>query len=121
MAEIIKPLYMMILKDSCFEWNEVNLEAFERIKSEWKRDLNIKIPDMNKRFTLEVDASDIGLGAILKQDSNPIAYVSRSLSSSERNYSITEREVLAVLWAMEKLEYYLLQREFDLITDHKAI
>ena len=66
--------------------------------------MNAKISGMNKKFGLEVDASDVGLGAVLKQNNIPIEYISESVSSSERNYGITEREVLAALGPMEKLE-----------------
>ena len=61
------------------------------------------MPDLKKAFTLETDASDIGLGAILMQDRKAVAYASRTLKKAEKNYSITEREVLAALWSMENI------------------
>jgi hypothetical protein len=70
---------------------------------------------------LETDASSIGLGAILRQGGKPVCYASRSLSGSEKNYGITEREVLVSLWGMEKFRYILCGKKFVLITDHKAI
>jgi hypothetical protein len=73
------------------------------------------IPDMDAKFTLECDASDIGIGAVLIQNNRPVSYISRSLTKAERNYGITEREVLACLWAMEKLKFYLDGREFVVI------
>jgi hypothetical protein len=59
---------------------------------------------------LETDASSIGLGAILRQGGKPVCYASRSLSGSEKNYGITEREVLAALWGMEKFRYILCEK-----------
>lgn len=70
---------------------------------------------------METDASAIGIGGVLRQDGKPIVYLSRTLNDAERNYSITEREVLAALWAMEKVEYYLIGHRFEVITDHKAM
>lgn len=120
-TEIAKPLYELLNKDVKFVWNEVHEAAFIKIKQKWKEELELYIPDMNKRFELETDASNIGLGAILRQEGRPVTYLSRSLTGAEKNYSISEKEVLAAMWAMEKLSYILLGREFDLITDHKAI
>lgn len=76
---------------------------------------------MEEFFELEIDASNIGLGAVLMQKGTAIAYGSRVLNKAEQNYGITEKEVLAALWAMEKFQYYLKGKKFLLITDHNAI
>jgi hypothetical protein len=71
--------------------------VFVKIKKEWSENLELRIPDMCKEFVLESDASDVGLGAVLSQENHPIAYISRTLTKEERNYSITERETLAAI------------------------
>lgn len=76
---------------------------------------------MKKKFMLESDASSVGIGAVLRQEGKPVAYISRCLTKTEKGYSITEREVLAAIWSMEKFRFYLEGNRFDLITDHKAI
>ena len=63
----------------------------------------------------------MGLGAVLKQKGKPVAYASRLLKGPERNYGITEREALAMIWAMERFRYFLLGRKFVVKTDHKAL
>jgi hypothetical protein len=121
MTEKIKPLYVLLEKDKKFFWGDVENETFNKIKLEWGNHLELTLPNMNDVFELEADASNVGLGAVLRQNNKPIAYISRSLSPSEKNYTITEKEVLAALWAMEKLNFYLFGKEFVLVTDHKAI
>lgn len=111
----------MLENDVKFEWGETEDEAFIKIKDEWKKELELMIPNMTGEFSLEADASNVGLGAVLRQDGKPVAYISRALTKAEQNYSITEREVLASLWAMEKLKFYLHGKEFTLISDHKPI
>jgi hypothetical protein len=79
------------------------------------------MPDLEKEFVLETDASDVGIGAALIQEVKPIAFASRTLSDAECRYGITEREALAALWGMEKFQYYLTGKKFVLVTDHKAL
>ena len=104
-----------------FEWNEVHENCFQNIKNQWKKELELLIPDADGKFEVETDASEKGLGAVLRQDGKPIAYISKNLSKEERNYGITEKEFLACIWAMEAFQYYLVGKSFKLITDHKAI
>ena len=83
-------------------------------------------PSFNEPFILETDASSQGLGAILSQrvgqgTPHPIAYGSRSLSKAERNYSITELETLAVVWAITHFHAYLYGNEVTVYTDHSAM
>lgn len=121
LSDLLSPLYRLLSKETKFEWSPKEENIFKQIKNQWKRNLELFVPDMEGDFTLETDASDIGLGACLRQNDKPVAYASRTLSGSEKNYGITEREVLASLWAMEKFEYYLVGKRFKLVTDHKAI
>ena len=83
-------------------------------------------PDFNKDFTLETDASKHGLGAILSQykedqQLHPIAYASRSVSTTEANYRITDLETLAVVWAVTHFRYYLYGNNVTITTDHTAV
>jgi hypothetical protein len=64
------------------------------------------IPDFTVDFFLETDASNTELGAVLRQAEKPVAYISRSLNKSEQNLGITEKELLGVLWAMEKFKFF---------------
>lgn len=121
LSEKTSCLAALIAKDRKFIWEEAHDKAFKGIKEEFKKNLEILIPDFNKEFTLETDASNVGLGAVLRQEGKPIAFASRKLSILELKYGITEKEALAALWGMEKFQFYLIGKSFCLITDHQAM
>ena len=75
-------------------------------------------PCFKKGFTLQTDASAVGIGAVLEQEGHVIAYASRSLTPPERQYSVIERECLAVVFAVKHFRHYLPGRPFSLHTDH---
>ena len=85
----------------------------------------IAYPDFNESFTLQTGASDTGLGVVVTQVQNVeervIAYASSILNKAERNYSTTEKECLAVVWAISKFRYYLEGYRFTVITDHSSL
>jgi hypothetical protein len=75
---------------------------------------------------VQTDASKIGIGAVLSQiddqcREHPVVYLSRKMLSNELNYSVPEKECLAVVWAINKLRYYLQGHQFTVITDHQAL
>ena len=84
----------------------------------------LRYPNFDQPFYLHIDASETGIGAVLAQKEGKkefaIAYASRSLSKAKRNYSTTEQECLAVIWAVEHFHQYLGTNHFYLITDHSA-
>lgn len=89
LSQLAAQLYKLLAKEKKFEWNEEHNKAFEKLKDKWKQELELMIPDMNGNFELETDASDIGIGAVLKQNNKPVAYISRILTDAEKHYSIT--------------------------------
>lgn len=83
-------------------------------------------PDFEKNFFLHCDASNYGIGAVLIQlddegNEKPIAYMSKKLNTTQRNYSVTERECLAALEAIKRFRCYLELQEFEVITDHSSL
>ena len=85
----------------------------------------LRAPDFQQPFTVHTDASSTGLGAVLSQgddaEERPVLYISCKLSDREWKYAMIEREALAIKWALEYLRYYLLGRQFRLVTDHAPL
>lgn len=119
-SQLAKRLYEL-LEEKSFKWKQEHQESFDKIRANWEHKLSLRVPNDIDSFTLESDASDWAIGAVLLQNNTPIGYISRLLKKAEINYSITEKEVLASLWAMEKFEFLLAGKVFNLVTDHKAI
>ena len=78
----------------------------------------LALPDPGKPFELVCDASGFGLGAVLLQQERPVAYYSRKMTSAERNYVVTEQELLATVEALRVFRCYLLSgQQFNLVTE----
>ncbi|KAI5145578.1 hypothetical protein NEPAR05_1893 [Nematocida parisii] len=120
-SEILKPLHALTRKDVPWKWTEVHQAAFLKAKTKLITATELVVPDYTKRFTLEVVASNSGVGAVLKQDIGVVGYYSTILKESKKNYTFAEKELFAVVWAIKRCKYYLRGVEFDLMTDHQAI
>ncbi|GBM68120.1 Transposon Ty3-I Gag-Pol polyprotein [Araneus ventricosus] len=124
-ADIARPLHELLKQDVKFEWKDDHQLAFARLKSLLTKDpvLGFFIP--GDKTLIHTDASGYGIGAVLVQIQceleKPIAYASRSLTPSEKNYSTTEKECLAVIWAISKFRPYIFGRPFTVITDHHSL
>jgi hypothetical protein len=85
----------------------------------------LQYPDFTKEFILTTDASNQGLGAVLSQGEIgkdlPIAYASRNLNQAEKNYSTSEKELLAIVWGIKHFRPYLYGRKFKIACDHKPL
>lgn len=109
-----------------FQWSDTANEAFEKLKSALTSTPILTRPDFSKPFAVHCDASNFGVGAMLTQDSEgvekPIAYFSKSLNGAQKNYSVTERELLSVITALEHWRCYLDNgQKFTIYTDHSAL
>jgi transposase InsO family protein/predicted aspartyl protease len=125
-SKIAVPLTNLLKKDVKFEWTSECQQAFDILKEALISAPVLRFADFTKPFYLHTDASNYAVGAVLCQkDDNdhdyPIAYASKLLSPAERNYSITEKEALAAVWAVLYFRPYLYGRRFTLVTDHKAL
>ena len=131
-AGVSRPLNDMLKKGeptTFGEPTEAQLAAFEHIKHALVNPPILALPQHDKNVMLDTDASAYQLGAVLLQQQDPdddkswkpVGYFSKSLNKSERNYSATERECFAVVWACLALRPYLEGRRFVIRTDHDAL
>ena len=123
-ADIAAPLYQLTNKGTPFAWDQSCELAFARLKNVLMCAPILKYPDFSataKTFQLYTDASAVGIGAILEQSGHVVAYTSRSLSGSEKNYSVIQKECLAVVHALKQFRHYLLGRKFSVVTDHTPL
>ena len=114
------------MKEVPFVWSSEQEKSFQELKKQLASASVLAYFDKDAHTRVIADASPVGLGAVLVQDKNGesrvVCYASRSLSSVERRYSQTEKEALALVWACERFNLYLLGLPtFDLVTDHEAL
>jgi len=125
-SRIRNPLNKLLKKNSQYLWTDECQKAFQTLKDVLISHPILKLYNHNYKCHLFVDASQLGLGAVLKQehpDGNlyPISFHSRTLRPYEENYSITELECLAIIDSIDKYSYYLHGNKFTIHTDHAAL
>ena len=124
-AVIAGPLYQLTKKDIPWQWSAIQQQSFEDLKAALLSADCLRGPDFSLPFIVQTDASNDGLGAVLVQEyedgEHPIAFISRQLNTAEKNYTTSEQECLAVVWAVKEFEPFLIDAPFTIITDHQAL
>ncbi|KAJ9565994.1 LOW QUALITY PROTEIN: hypothetical protein OSB04_001960 [Centaurea solstitialis] len=124
-SKISKPLCLLLQQDHAFDFNEECRVAFNILKKALVTAPVIATPDWSKPFEVMCDASDWAVGAVLGQRKekifHSIYYASKTLNNAQINYTTTEKELLAVVFAFEKFRSYLMGTKVTIHTDHAAI
>ena len=136
LSDLRAPLQNLLKKDSEFIWTNVHQQMFDQLKLHVSNDVKLNFYDSNKPLYIEVDTSKKGIGAIMLQEDSivkntskcyirnnlcPISYASKTLSSTESNYSNIECELLCVLFAITPFKHFTYGCTVCVITDHKPL
>ena len=121
LAEKASPLRELLKKDAFFIWGEHHQKCFQALKDGVSEDATLIYFDTGTTPTLETDASIKGLGVTLLQNDKPVAYASKTLTDAETRYACIERELLAIVYGVERFHTYLYGQKFLVKTDHKPL
>ncbi|KAL0838547.1 hypothetical protein ABMA28_016655 [Loxostege sticticalis] len=124
-AKKSEPLTRLTKKNARWHWTNEQQESFESLKADLVSAPVLAQADESKPYIVKTDASSYAIGAVLVQGEgeheHPVEYASRLLTKAERNYSTTEREALAVVWAIAKFRGYIEGMPITVLTDHQAL
>ena len=127
-AKLAKPLNNLTRKEEKWMWGEEQQRAFEQLKTVFTNRPLLVAPDLDKEFRVEADASNFATGGVLSircEDNKwrPVAYISKSLNETERNYEIHDKEMLAIIRCLEAWRHFLegSRSKFEVWTDHKNL
>uniref|UniRef100_A0A2N9G391 Reverse transcriptase RNase H-like domain-containing protein n=1 Tax=Fagus sylvatica TaxID=28930 RepID=A0A2N9G391_FAGSY len=120
-SSLAAPLTEVIKKNVGFRWGEEQEKAFQLIKEKLTNAPLLSLPNFSKTFEIECDASGVGIGAVLMQEGRPIAYFSEKLSGAALNYPTYDKELYALVRALETWQHYLWPKEFVIHTDHESL
>jgi hypothetical protein len=116
-SSVTESLRRLTKQGNQWEWAIEHQQSFDKLKNELVADRVMSYCDPNKETMLIVDASPVGLAALLIQEGNIIAYSSRALTDVESRYSQTEKEALAIVWTIAHSHLYLYRHSFELVSD----
>ena len=127
-ASIARLLHDMVKKDKKWEWMEKQEKVFKELKDQFTKELVLAVPDLDKKLRVEVDASDYATGGMLSMEVEngrwkPVAFLSKSLNETERNYKIHDKKMLVIIKGLETWRHLLegAQFRFEIWTDHKNL
>ena len=104
-----------------FKWTYGVDKSFETLKQKVFELPVLALPNFNKIFQVECDASGSAIGAVLSQEGKPVAFFSKKLNDAKRKYSMYDQEFYAIIQALKKWRHYLIPKGFVLYTDHKYL
>ena len=121
LSAVMQPLMILTIKEQDWAWGVEQEKSFNDVK-----DLVTQAPvltyfDVNKPLALQCDSSEKGLGAALMQDGRPVVYASRALRDAETRYSQIEKEMLAIVWSLQRFHQYAFGKHTIVQSDHKPL
>ena len=120
-----KPIYKLLEKDAKFIWDADCQKSFEELKAFLTTTPIVRAPNWKLHFEVMCDASDLAIGAVLRQreEGKPyvVYYPSKTLNEAQRNYTTTEKELVVVVYALDKFRAYLVGSDIIIFMDHSAL
>jgi hypothetical protein len=120
-STIAAPLNDLTKKGVPFYWGATQEHSFNTLNDKLTHAPLLELPDFDKTFELECDASGIGIGGVLLQEGKPIAYFSEKLSGPSLNYSTYDKELYALVHVLETWQHYIWPKEFVIHSDHESL
>ncbi|KAG7568324.1 Integrase catalytic core [Arabidopsis thaliana x Arabidopsis arenosa] len=120
-STVAAPMTAVIKKNVPFSWGEAQDQSFNTLKERLTQAPVLALPDFEVMFEVECDASGLGIGAVLHQRKRPVAFFSEKLSGAALNYPTYDKELYALVRALETWQHYLLSKEFIIHTDHETL
>ena len=124
-SKIAKPLYKLLEKDAKFEWDAECQQRFEELKAYLTTAPIVRAPNWQLPFEVMCDASDLAVRAVLGQRVDGkqyvVYYARKTLNEAQRNYTTTEKELLPVVYALDKFHAYLIGADIIIFIDHSAL
>lgn len=108
-------------KGELFVWTHIHEQAFSTLKQSLTTAPVLALPNFDKPFAIEADASGTGIGAVLLQQEHPLAFVSKALGPRNQGLSTYEKEYLAIILAVDQWRHYLQHSEFVIYSDHRSL
>jgi hypothetical protein len=106
-------------KKAPWHWDEIHQTAFDQVKATICKDVVLAYPDFSKSFKIYTDASATQLGAVITQDNRPLAFFSRKKTDTQKQYNVTEIELMAIVEALKEFKGMLWGQRIVVYTDHK--
>jgi hypothetical protein len=128
-ARMAGPLFAMTSQSDKvkFEWGPEQEAAYQQLMHAVAQDVVLPLPDPNKLYTINTDASEHGIGATLSQKDDktglqrPVMFISAKFTEAQKKYTVTEKELYAIVYALKKFKPYIYARKYDIVTDHRAL
>ncbi|KAJ9536652.1 hypothetical protein OSB04_un000201 [Centaurea solstitialis] len=120
-STLASPLTKVIKKNVGFKWGKEQEQAFEQLKFQLTHAPLLSLPNFDKTFEIECDASGVGIGAVLMQEGKPLAYFSEKLNGATLNYPTYDKEMYALVRALKTWQHYLWAKEFVIHSDHESL
>ena len=117
----MEPIRQLTKKDAPWKWSQPQQQAFEKVKQLATKAPVLRYYDPDKELQVQCDASQKGIGAALMQEGKPLAYASRALTETEERYAQIEKEMLAIVFSLEKFHHYTYGRPVNVFSDHKPL